>query len=150
MAPATTRPSGVNLNSFILVAGFVLNLLTILAGGIGAFYSLKGDVGVLGAKQTAASESLLIYQTNQLASAVKLSTSIDAINQLIIVRSADRYTKQDAQRDSDIMRERFASLENRLVAVENRGIERDRNLDQLNRTLGDISGALKAVRPVTR
>lgn len=150
MAPATTRQSGFNLNSFIMIAGFTVTILGIVAGGMGAFYSLKGDVGVLGERQANAASSLLIYQTNQLAASAKQAIDIGKIQDLIVLRSDQRYSKADGQRDQDIIREHFKAIEDRLTTVENRGIERDKQLDQLNRTLGDISGALKAVRPVAR
>ncbi len=147
MAPAA-KSSGMNLNSFILIAGFTLTVLGMVVGGLAAFYSVKNDVSILGVNQITAAKSLDVYQTNQLAGVAKLNADVTAIQQLIVIRSADRYSKQDAARDQDIIRERLTSLDNRLVTVENRGVERDRSLDQLQRTMNEISNAFKATRPV--
>lgn len=102
-----------NLGSIVLIVGLT-------SGGLGAFFNLKSDFAAQDARDRSVKELLDERATAVDGKLAGLSKAIEVINDLIISRSAQRYTKDDANHDFGIIDQRLDSDERRIERLEAR------------------------------
>lgn len=104
--------------------GSLVTIGTMIVGALVPFFTLRGDV-----------EALSVRIETGVAESERLRQGVDKINDLIIVRTPERYTKADAGIDRDIYTRHFEALEAQITALQQSRTVQDHIIEQLNHTL---------------
>lgn len=98
----------------------LITIVTIIVGGLAAFYSVKQDLATAVTRSDAVQEVLSVRAKQVDKQLDTLQDGINSINALILLRAPTRYSRDDAIRDFNQVNTRLDGHEQRIQRLETR------------------------------